>query len=173
MIVGSIYGRSWELDKRLETERKDTLSDIERRLKALRDEPISSDTAATIAGATSSPNTNTHADNMEAELSAGIPEPPPGVETEELPWCNICNEDAVFRCIGCDEFVSSSRYHHIAVQQSFNIFLPRQIAKFTNLAQFVLQSLKYLRLMLYLVIFFTNGDAVDRVDGVDIAKPNN
>lgn len=53
-----------QLDKRLETERNDTLSDIERRLKALRDDPVGS-TGPSVSSAVgvSSPDTNTPSDN--------------------------------------------------------------------------------------------------------------
>lgn len=55
-----------ELDQRVETERTDALSDIERRLRALRDTPI--DGAAAVAGTTvgataGSTETNTPSDN--------------------------------------------------------------------------------------------------------------
>lgn len=52
-----------QLDKRLETERTDTLSDIERRLKALRDDPVTSNAREISVGAATSPDTNTPSDN--------------------------------------------------------------------------------------------------------------
>ncbi len=67
------------------------------------------------------------ADPDEAELIASIPPPPNGnkKDLEELPFCEICNEDAVIRCLECEDIFCHSCFMEFHDEEDYKSHKPK------------------------------------------------
>lgn len=57
-------------------------------------------------------------DEEERELLSGIPQAPTK-DTEELPWCEICNEDASLRCLECENLFCDSCFKEFHYEEDY------------------------------------------------------
>lgn len=58
-------------------------------------------------------------DPDEEELIAGIPPPPDGRKLDELPFCEICNEDASLRCLECENLFCVSCFKEFHDEEDY------------------------------------------------------
>ncbi|CRL06023.1 CLUMA_CG018970, isoform A [Clunio marinus] len=111
-----------------------TIDDIERRLAALRGQDLEK-TKQQIEGFVETEEEETEKtmkqyieeaklediilDPDEEELISGIPPPPDGRKLDELPFCEICNEDASLRCLECENLFCVSCFKEFHDEEDY------------------------------------------------------
>lgn len=110
-----------------------TIEDIERRLAALRGQDLSKIKAQVLQIELTDEE---EAENVvkkyldevklddivldeEQEFLSSIPPPPDGRKLDELPFCELCNEDATLRCLECENLFCNSCFKEFHYEEDY------------------------------------------------------
>lgn len=122
-----------DLDQTIEKERETAVDDIERRLAELRgpdykkseinidppEETESDEEKRLMRKYIEEAKLEDILDPEEKEFMESIPKPPNSKDIEELPFCELCNEDATLRCIDCEDLFCGSCFKEFHYEEDY------------------------------------------------------